>query len=243
MATTELRNAVYNHFIDLDPTVGEATALAHSSQQIRAEFGSLCLASGHVAIPTEHVKSFIHVFFPRHLKSRPRITPSTIDLSFDWVKSQDWLTGLQKLVTTMHRYSLLKISWFQDITMIISILESTDSREFETITSVEYYLCYSSTNRPHCFLPGLRAFLEITIKDVSPELYPFRLGLSREYGVINVRVALDGSLDSEEETSESSSGDEDGSDSEEESSDGGDDEEDGDEDAPDSSEGAIENGG
>ncbi|KAI4708279.1 hypothetical protein J4E89_006901 [Alternaria sp. Ai002NY15] len=135
--SVKLRNAVYNHFIDLDPTVGEATSLARSSQQIRAEFGSLCLASGHVEIPTEHVKSFLHVFFPHHFDSDPRFIPSNIDLSFVWLKSQDWLIGLHRLITIMHQYSLLKISWFRDITRIISTLESMNNRKLAKITSVE----------------------------------------------------------------------------------------------------------
>ncbi|KAI4695620.1 hypothetical protein J4E81_005946 [Alternaria sp. BMP 2799] len=239
----KLRNAVYNHFIDLDPTVGEATALARSSQQIRAEFGSLCLASGKVAIPAEHVEKFLHVFFPQHFDSKPQVIISTTDLSFDWLESRNWLSGLLKLVTIMHRYSRLKISWFKDITTIISILESMDIRKLKKMISVEYDICSLSKNFQNRPLPRLGAFLSITIKAAALDIDYFRLEFSREYGAIDIRFAWASRLYSEGETSESSSGDEDGSDGEEESSDAGDEEEDGDEDAPDSSEGCVESSG
>ena len=109
-----------------------------SSQQIRTEFGSLCLASGNVAIPPELVESFLHVFFPHHVDSEPRVIPFTTDLSFDWLELQNWLIGLLKVVTIMHRYSLLKISWFRDITAVVAILESMDARKVEKIIAIEY---------------------------------------------------------------------------------------------------------
>lgn len=209
-----------------------------SSQQIHAEFGSLCLASGKVAIPTELVDSFLDVFFPHSFGSGPRVISSSTDLTSDWLESQNWSSGLLKLVTIMHRHSLLRISWFKDITTIISILEGMNFRKFKSITSIEYDICPFFTNRQNCFLPRLGAVLWVKIKAAVWD--SLRLGFSREHGVINVRFTLDGSSNSEEETSENSSGDENVSESEEDSSDDEDDDEDGDEDAPESSEGTVE---
>ena len=90
------------------------------------------------------------------------------------------------------------------------MLESMDIRKLEQIKSVEYDICSITKNYQNSCLPRLGAFLSVTIKAAAPVIDSFRLELSREYGAIDIRFAWVHSPDSEEEPSESSSGDEDG---------------------------------
>ncbi|KAI4638012.1 hypothetical protein J4E93_010480 [Alternaria ventricosa] len=242
----ELRNAVYNHFIELDPTVGEATTLAHSSQQIRAEFGSLCLALGNFAIPEEHVDSFLDVFFPHGFECRRQYVHLRFDLSLNPSDSPDWSIDLLKLVSIMHHnYGLLlKISWFKDITTAISVLKNMDVQKLEKVRSVAFEMCGLPLDHPMSFLPRLGAFLFVTMKAFATEEEFHGLGLDHLDGFINVRSTWEYFPFEDTETSENEDGDkdgdEDGSDDEEETSDDGNDDEDGGEDTQETCEDAVE---
>jgi len=216
-----------------------------SSQQIRAEFGSLCLASGHVAIPTEHINKFLHAFFPRSLDPRLQFVRFRFDLSLNPLGSSDWSSDLLKIISIMHHNHrlLLKISWFKDITTIISVLESMDVRKLEKVRSVAFETCTVPSDHPISFLPRLNAFLSVTMKAFATEEESYELGLDHFDGFINVRFDWEYFPFEDTETSENEDGDEDGSDDEEETSDDGDDDEDGGEDALETSEGAVEGSG
>ncbi|KAI4917476.1 hypothetical protein J4E85_009995 [Alternaria conjuncta] len=245
----ELRNAVYNHFIDLDPTVGEATALVRASQQIHTEFGSLCLASENFAIPEEHVNKFLHAFFPHSLNSRLQYVRRRFDLSLDPFDSEEWLGNLLQLVSIMHQQHRLrlKISRFREITTIISVFKNMDVRKLEKVRSVSFEMRTVPLDHPMSFLPRLAAFVWVNMEAFATEEDPYELGLNYEYGSINVRFEWENGPFNDTESSENEDGDEygdeDGSDNEEETSDDGDEDEDGDGDAPDSSEGAVESSG
>ncbi|KAI4687880.1 uncharacterized protein J4E88_003473 [Alternaria novae-zelandiae] len=148
----ELRNAIYEHFIDLAkcPHTTNATTLLWVNRQIRAEFRSLYFRQGNVTVYFDGVASFLRAF----------ILPSTtlvlddvtftirVELGSENQDPNNWLFNLMDVISTMRKYPLLNIRWnlvppgrFQPHNDLgfathVSILKDMEDHEFEKVNSI-----------------------------------------------------------------------------------------------------------
>ena len=112
---TELRNTVYNYFIDLDPYLSQNAQLLQVNRQIRSEFGSLYLHEGNATVPFDRLIPFLrHTFHPiASEKPRDFTCSFYVELSWSaavWHESR-WILDLREVVSVMREHPLLNIEW------------------------------------------------------------------------------------------------------------------------------------
>jgi hypothetical protein len=75
---TELRNTIYQRFMDLEPSIIDAAHVACVDQQIHSEFLTLYMGrkfKGGASVSFEHVPSFLRLFFVQYPKPAPQNVP------------------------------------------------------------------------------------------------------------------------------------------------------------------------
>ena len=229
---TELRNTFYHHFIDLSPSTSDAANLACVNQQVQAEFTTLYLSrryQGPSGVPFEHVPFFLHFFFVRYPDAAPKTVVykfkvglgNPMPKSIDFEASPCWSLDLLKVVSVMRKYPLIEVVWDlgasmgrysavsfddTDIANAVRNLISMIARHFSKLSSIRLTLS-ESPKELHSFqpfrvatCPALDASLSIKSKKGVTE--DFFDAFDVNCGGIDVELALEDSVDSEEESSD-----------------------------------------
>jgi hypothetical protein len=188
---TELRNAIYEHLIDLEPSFDEAANLLWVNRQIRYEFGSLYLTQGNAMVPFNYLDSFLRVFFlsPANLVSKDVACKVCAELSsIGYAYSLDLL----EVVSVMRQYPLLK-----------------HVQKFEKLASVSLHLLIMPPLYEAFDAGQVEAELDITLKKggIIPDISD--LGLEDDCWGFDVHIDMESdSEDGDEE--DGSGGDEEG---------------------------------
>ncbi|KAI4947681.1 hypothetical protein J4E91_006503 [Alternaria rosae] len=132
----ELRNAIYERFIDLTLTTEDVANLGLVNEQIHADFGTLYLRSGNVKVPLNCIDHFLNIFFLQYLESALQNAPCGFRVSIDLFEYRNWSVDLLNVVSCMNRYPLLVIEWNKDIAEIVNTLEDMDARKLAQMASV-----------------------------------------------------------------------------------------------------------
>jgi len=149
---TELRNAIYEHFIDLNTCACDTNAinLLWVNRQIRAEFRSLYFSQGNAAVYFDDVASFLRAFI---LPSRTLVLDDVackirVELGSGNHDPTNWVFNLVDVISTMRKYPLLNIRWNlvppghsqpdNDLGFAtqVSLLKDMEDHEFEKVSSV-----------------------------------------------------------------------------------------------------------
>jgi len=172
---TELRNTIYEHFINLeaDPCFGNATKLLWINRQIRAEFGSLYLSQGNATVCSEDMASFLRTFIvpPANLVREEVACRIRVELCKCDAECEFWQLDLIEVVSIMRHFPLLSIEWnlvppgyskaydHKNEITVVSILQNMDRQEFEKLSS--FYLLFDDES--------LGGDLDITLKGYCSE--------------------------------------------------------------------------
>ncbi|KAI4638011.1 hypothetical protein J4E93_010479 [Alternaria ventricosa] len=148
---TELRNTIYEHFIDLKPwpCCANAPNLLWINQQIRAEFGSLYLSQDNTTVSFYHLADFLRLFVlpPANLFTKDVAYKVTVELCYCDTPWDSWVLDLVEVVSIMRQYPLVDIVWAMppfcwppwfdhfDVARPVSIMRSMEDQEFELLTS------------------------------------------------------------------------------------------------------------
>jgi len=172
---TELRNTIYEHFINLeaDPCVANATKLLWINRKIRAEFGSLYLSQGNATVCSEDIASFLRAFIlpPANLVREEVACRIRVELCKCDAECEFWQLDLIEVVSIMRHFPLLSIEWnlvppgyskaydHKNGITVVSILQNMDRQEFEKLSS--FYLLFDDES--------LGGDLDITLKGYCSE--------------------------------------------------------------------------
>ncbi|KAI4940168.1 hypothetical protein J4E86_011134 [Alternaria arbusti] len=199
---TELRNAIYERFIDLAPTTEDVANLVLVNQQIHAEFGTLYLRSGNVKVPLNCIDHFLNVFFLHYPESALQNAPCGFRVSIDLFEYQDWSVDLLNVVVCMNRYPLLDIKWNKDIAEIIHTLKSLDAPNLARMAFVTLKLYKLTRNFLSVLMPRMGARLLIIVKSEVTEDQIDELGFHAEYGNAKVKIIWEDESDSDDREAE-----------------------------------------
>ena len=150
---TELRNAIYEHFIDLNTCACDTNAinLLWVNRQIRSEFRSLYFSQGNAKVYLDHIASFLRAFI--QIPSTTLVLDDVaskirVELRAWQIDYNSWISELVDVVSIMRQYPLLSIEWNlippghsetpNDLGLAeyVSILKDMDDHEFEKLSSI-----------------------------------------------------------------------------------------------------------
>jgi len=189
---TELRNTIYEHFIDLEahPCTGNATKLLWINRQIRAEFGSFYLSQGNATVYFDDVVSFLRAFIipPANLVYEEVACKIRVELCKCDSECKNWELDMVDVVSIMRQFPLLSIEWnlvlpgrseacdHTDIATVVSVLNNMNNTEFERFASF-HLQSYGKRFDGH-FQITLKSYCtEQDCDDILPRF--LRLGCSR----------------------------------------------------------------
>ncbi|CAI9633575.1 unnamed protein product [Alternaria burnsii] len=105
----ELRNAIYEHFIDLMPSVKNAINLACVHKQIHSEFGVLFVLQSNLIIDFEDLNDFLHHFFVRCPNPALEDLHCYLRVESFWCSSNS--LDMLAVAAVLHEYPLFQIEW------------------------------------------------------------------------------------------------------------------------------------
>jgi hypothetical protein len=114
--TIELRNLVYEAFLELEPSPTEAANLVASHKQIFAEFVLMYLRTGENHVDLEDLDGFVNTFFLNYLNAALRQAP--FDTKVKRPQNNDDLglsVDLLAVVLILRQHLLLKIHWNESL--------------------------------------------------------------------------------------------------------------------------------
>ncbi|KAL1792195.1 hypothetical protein ACET3X_009946 [Alternaria dauci] len=150
----ELRNIIYEHFIDLRPSARDAANLACTHKQVHSEFGTLFSLRGEIKLKVEDLFKFVYSFFVRYNNSALKDIPFEIKGMIDWEQPQS--VDLLPVISIMRQYPLLKVAlleWYDGfqlenrlmfsyayVDFAESFLTSMEAQHFDKLISVNFIL-------------------------------------------------------------------------------------------------------
>ncbi|KAI4917474.1 hypothetical protein J4E85_009993 [Alternaria conjuncta] len=149
----ELRNAIYEHFIDLNTCACDTNAinLLWVNRQIRAEFRSLYFSQGNAKVYLDGIASFLRAFI--QIPSTTLMLDDVackirVELRGRQIDYKNWQIDLVDVILVMRQYPLLSIKWnlippghsetHSDLGLAeyVSILKDMDDHEFAKLSSI-----------------------------------------------------------------------------------------------------------
>ncbi|KAI4708280.1 hypothetical protein J4E89_006902 [Alternaria sp. Ai002NY15] len=171
----ELRNVIYEYFIDLKPwpCCAKVPNLLWINRQIRDEFGSLYLSQDDTTVSFDHLADFLRLFVlpPANLVTKDVAYKITVELCHCDTPWDSWALELVEVVSIMRHFPLLSIEWnlvppsysgahdYKSHMTVVSILENMDRQEFEKLSY--FYLLFDDES--------LGGDLDITLKSYCSE--------------------------------------------------------------------------
>ncbi|OAG13489.1 hypothetical protein CC77DRAFT_1067832 [Alternaria alternata] len=196
----ELRNAIYEHFIDLEPSVQDAINLACVHKQIHSEFGTLFTLRDSIRLETaQELDDFLNYFFVRYPTPALKDIPCHVEVVM-WCGFR-YSFDLLPAISVLRQYPLLEITWFErhaicgvdgnfishsdDLNFLKSFFEEMDAQHFKNLLAVNII------TRTIANITGLSIIMEKgfpiqTVKEWGRTLCGFDVKIGRTDGLTRV---------------------------------------------------------